>query len=107
VSGRYQVTAKRSGATVGNNKTGQDRRAQHSTGKCGTSNNATHFPAPATSSSEGNRMDILLRGIFPTRKLSVDPFSTGSTSPARGRQGEEEEEGTKRDRGMEGMGRRE
>ena len=44
-------------------------------------------------------MDILLRGMFPTRKLSVDPFSTGSTSPSRGNGGERR---NKRRRGGKG-----
>ena len=62
----------------------RDCRGWHRT-RHSTIDKSTHFPAPATSSSAGNRMDILLRGMFPTRKLSVDPFSTGSTSPSRGK----------------------
>jgi hypothetical protein len=68
-------------------KVGKAKTGYNSTAQYGTKVMATHFPAPATSSREGNRMDILLRGMFPTRKLSVDPFSTGSTSPAKGRSG--------------------
>jgi hypothetical protein len=65
-------------------KVSKAKTGYYSIAQYGTKVTVTHFPAPATSSREGNRMDILLRGMFPTRKLSVDPFSTGSTSPAKG-----------------------